>query len=107
MIGRPSLYLFTGVLSCATWISAVPMRAQDRPAATPIADVTKSTRVEVPAAKILKDLSAGAAMSDNPKVEPGLVRWRASFAEASAAAKKSGRPVLLFQLLGRLDEQFC
>jgi hypothetical protein len=45
--------------------------------------------------------------ADNPKVEPGLVRWHPSFAAACAAAKKSGKPVLLFQMMGRLDEQFC
>jgi len=40
-------------------------------------------------------------------VEPGLVRWHADFASACAAARRSGRPVLLFQLLGRLDDELC
>ena len=31
----------------------------------------------------------------------------ASFAHARRAAMKSGKPVLLFQLLGRLDDAFC
>src|SRR4051812_17527633 len=35
--------------------------------------------------------------ADNPRVEPGLVRWHAAFADAQAAARKSGKPVLLFQ----------
>ena len=43
----------------------------------------------------------------NPKVEPGKVRWHADFAAARAAAQKSYKPVLLFQLMGKLDEQFC
>ena len=42
----------------------------------------------------------------NP-VQPGLVAWHASFDEARAAAEVSRRPILLFQLLGRLDEEFC
>ncbi len=37
----------------------------------------------------------------------GLVRWHASFGAAQAAARASGKPVLLFQLLGRLDDEFC
>jgi hypothetical protein len=40
-------------------------------------------------------------------VRPGLVHWRASFAQAVAAAKHSGKPVLLLQLMGRLDDEFC
>lgn len=40
-------------------------------------------------------------------VEPGLVPWHASYAAACAAAAESGKPVLLFQLLGRLDDAFC
>jgi hypothetical protein len=43
----------------------------------------------------------------NPEVEPGLVPWHADFAAACAAAKSSGKPVLLFQMMGRLDQQFC
>src|SRR5262249_43292646 len=43
----------------------------------------------------------------NPKVEPGKVKWHADFATARAASAKSGKPILLFQLLGRLDDQFC
>jgi len=43
----------------------------------------------------------------NPKVEPGKVKWHASFDEARAAAVKSKKPVLLFQMMGKLDDQFC
>ena len=43
----------------------------------------------------------------NPKVEPGKVRWHADFAAACRAAGRSGKPVLLFQMMGRLDQKFC
>jgi hypothetical protein len=43
----------------------------------------------------------------NPKVEPGKVRWHADFAAACRAAATSGKPVLLFHMMGRLDEKFC
>lgn len=42
--------------------------------------------------------------SGNPA---GLVPWHASFEGACEAASESGRPVLLFQLMGRLDDRFC
>ena len=43
----------------------------------------------------------------NPKVEPGKVRWHRDFAAACKAAEKSGKPVLLFQMMGKLDDRFC
>ncbi|HEV3260896.1 MAG TPA: hypothetical protein VG013_28855 [Gemmataceae bacterium] len=43
----------------------------------------------------------------NPKVEPGKVKWHPTFAAACAAAGTSHKPVLLFQMMGKLDEQFC
>ena len=47
------------------------------------------------------------AFAEDRTVAPGKVRWHPSFEEAVRAAGKSGRPVLLFQLLGRLDQEFC
>jgi hypothetical protein len=43
----------------------------------------------------------------NPKVKAGDVRWHATFAEACSASRRTHKPVLLFQLLGKLDDQFC
>ncbi len=43
----------------------------------------------------------------NPAVRPGRVRWHAHFADACAAARRSGKPVFLLQILGRLDQRFC
>ena len=47
------------------------------------------------------------AKTENPKVAAGLVRWHASFGEAKIASEKSGKPVLLFHMMGQLDRQFC
>jgi len=44
---------------------------------------------------------------DNPKVQPGNVRWHPTMTAACAAARRSGKPVLLFQMMGNLDERFC
>ena len=45
--------------------------------------------------------------ADNPRVRPGRVQWHADFAAACAAARTSGKAVLLFHMLGRIDEKFC
>ena len=66
--------------------------------------------VELPAKRVLaRTGSAPAAPADfvNPKVDPGKVRWHADFAAACRAAARSGKPVLLFHMMGRLDEKFC
>ena len=41
------------------------------------------------------------------KFETGRVQWHKDHTAAIAAARKSGKPVLHFQLLGKLDEEFC
>ena len=54
--------------------------------------------------------SAAARTGDdpaNPTVKAGEVKWHPSFAAACEAAKKSGKPVLLFHMMGHLDKQFC
>lgn len=40
-------------------------------------------------------------------VAPGRVAWHASYRDALAASAQSGKPVLLFLLLGKLDDEFC
>jgi hypothetical protein len=75
------------------------------------ADLTKTVRIEKPARQIVARNSAAipAAASDagNPKVAPGLVKWHSSFAAACETSRKSGKPVLLFQMMGKLDDKFC
>lgn len=44
---------------------------------------------------------------ENPVVPAGLVKWHKSFDDAKVASKKSGKPVLLFHMMGQLDRQFC
>src|SRR5262245_28818955 len=41
------------------------------------------------------------------RVVPGLVNWHADFDAACAAARASGKSVLLVQLFGRLDDESC
>ena len=48
-----------------------------------------------------------AVAEENPNVKPGLVKWHASLIDAKSAAEKSGKPVLVFHMMGQLDKQFC
>jgi hypothetical protein len=45
--------------------------------------------------------------ADNPKVEPGAVHWHPSMDDACKSSRESGKPVLLFQMMGKLDQRFC
>jgi hypothetical protein len=73
-------------------------------------DISKGKVIERPTAKIVTN-SATVESKDtafvNPKVDPGAVKWHATFDEACNASAKSGKPVLLFQMMGNLDEKFC
>lgn len=51
--------------------------------------------------------SAVPAKPSMAKVQPGLVNWRGNLSDALSASKVSGKPVLLFQLLGNLDDAYC
>jgi hypothetical protein len=81
-------------------------------AVVPAFDRPKST-IERPTQRLLaRQTSVAARVAahlalPNPKVEAGKVRWHQTFADACAAARKSGKPVLLFQMMGKLDERFC
>lgn len=95
-------------------VAALALAANFIPGAPPSAPKPKMDHgkytVELPAKRVLARTGAApAAPADfvNSKVEPGKVRWHADFAAACRAAAKSGKPVLLFHMMGRLDEKFC
>jgi len=73
-------------------------------------DRAKNDVVEKPTANVVKN-SATVESKDstfvNPKVEPGAVKWHATLDDACKASAKSGKPVLLFQMMGNLNEKFC
>jgi hypothetical protein len=73
-------------------------------------DAPSKDVIERPTKEVLATRSASTPTVvpfDNPKVAPGRVSWHPSFYAACAAARVSGKPVLLFQMMGNLDEQFC
>lgn len=49
---------------------------------------------------------AAAKDKNNPTVKPGDVKWHKDFQAACVASASSGKPVLHFQLLGKLDQRF-
>jgi hypothetical protein len=81
------------------------------PPRPPAVDRGKRDVVEPPVAAVVRTSTPGPADTPrnfvNPKVEPGKVRWHPSFAAAREASNKSKKPVLLFNLTGKLDDQFC
>ncbi len=99
----------------ALTVGLTTARAEDaaKPQPRPV-DVSKTVVIEAPVKHLLLaapkqpvDDPKHDAAFDNPKVAPGKVRWHADFAAACAASKESGKPVLLFQLMGNLDDRFC
>ena len=88
--------------------------AAGQPAPITPADMTKTVRIEKGPSSIVKmsgpapaNTTAVRVSAENPTVKAGEVKWHQSFADACAAAKKSGKPVLLFHMMGQLDKQFC
>jgi hypothetical protein len=69
--------------------------------------VIESPTEQLLAAQSAPGTAAPRADFVNPKVQPGKVRWHKDFATARAAAAKSHKPLLLFQMMGKLDDQFC
>lgn len=80
------------------------------------ADRTKRDVIEPAAEAIVRNAqppeaaaaeeSTAAPADDNPRVEPGKVQWHDGVDAAIVAAKSSGKPVLVFHLLGQLDQRF-
>jgi hypothetical protein len=74
------------------------------------ADFSKTVVIEPATKAVLANASTPSGAADkfvNPRVKPGQVKWHPTLADACKAAERSGKPVLLFQMMGKLDEQFC
>jgi hypothetical protein len=107
------------VISLSLSVACSMGRAQQTEAAKPQSvlagvkirlDIGKSV-VERPTEQLIASAATAAngptSALVNPKVEPGKVKWHADFATARAASAKTGKPVLLFQMMGKLDDEFC
>jgi hypothetical protein len=97
-------------LAAAVAVYAAPPPTPPPANPGPAADRGKG-RIERPTENVVASSAPAPAKTGdafvNPKVEPGKVKWHATFDEACQASVKSGKPVMLFQMMGKLDEQFC
>jgi hypothetical protein len=94
-------WLTTGFLVVSAAVTAYALRPTSVPTPPPLSNPPAMT----PPLTVLQ--STPPADEINPAVPPGMVRWHPSFAHAQTAAQSSGKPVLLFHMLGQLDRQFC
>ena len=72
----------------------------------PLEEVLETTSASVHDGRIEASRSAAADKPANPRVRPGLVQWAKDFDTAVENGRRNGKPVLLFQLLGQLDQRF-
>jgi len=90
--------VFLSVTACAAVATATPPRVPD----------ARKAVVEAPIRKKLKPPGPTDASPPrlDEKVAPGKVSWHADLKAARRASTQSDKPVLLFQLLGDLDQRF-
>ena len=50
---------------------------------------------------------APAVVAPMAKVKPGLVNWHKDITDATNHSAKSGKPVLVFHMMGSMDDRFC
>jgi hypothetical protein len=102
---------------CAVGLAAPHGWSQPPAPGKPPVDVSKNKVVERGTSRVVRasaeaerlEAAIRTAQADamNPTVEPGKVKWHKTLADAQAASAKSGKPVLLFHMMGQLDKQFC
>lgn len=75
---------------------------------TPAKEVsTPAKEVSSPAKNVPAHAHKPALKPQQEKVAPGKVHWHRAIQTAIDASKQSGKPVLLFQMMGHLDDRFC
>ncbi len=100
--GLAGSVLLAGALALAQERQA-PAGPAGKPAAKELDRGKKD--IENPTERLVAKTAAPA--DDNPKVQPGKVNWHPDLDTACQAARKSGKPVLVFHMMGRLDDRFC
>ncbi len=69
--------------------------------------IRKEAKPAIRAKTVGRSLMPVIKQQPSEKVEPGKVRWHKAIQTAMDASRQSGKPVLLFQMMGRLDDRFC
>ncbi|GAB4136313.1 MAG: hypothetical protein Tsb009_03260 [Planctomycetaceae bacterium] len=100
--------------SCILQLGAKPPAGINPHVKFPVFDVRKSS-IENPVKRVFAQKGVTGVPPttrktdshfSNPKVKPGDVNWHPDFATAQKFAKRNRKPILLFQMIGRLDERF-
>jgi hypothetical protein len=107
-------------LAAGLALAAPPAQIPDRAKAIVEMPIKNLLKPHGPAAPTLPSLPApqptqapspepldGAMQQESEKVAPGKVIWHRNVQAAHQAAQVSGKPVLVFQLLGDLDQRFA
>lgn len=55
----------------------------------------------------LESVGSKPTVVSKSKCKPGDINWHSNFEDACKASILSGKPVLLFQMMGNLDDKFC
>jgi hypothetical protein len=115
-MNRKLCWALSAGLAGTTLLAVALVVAQAAPASrlAPVAKTPTPARpadlgkrdIEGPAENLVATKTA-AADAGNPKVQPGKVRWHANLETACKAAAKSAKPVLVFHMMGKLDDRFC
>jgi len=64
-----------------------------------------ATPLKMPPPPVMR--TASHTVSQDEKTKPGLVAWRKDMEDAKAQSAKSGKPILVFHMMGSLDDRFC
>jgi hypothetical protein len=95
-----------GLVSAALLSAAVAVAQTVRAQPGPGGLDRPKRAIEIPT-KTVVARSEAAPADANPRVQAGKVRWHADFDTACRASAKSNKPVLVFHMMGRLDDRFC
>jgi hypothetical protein len=98
-LGWGVAWVMAGAVLLAGTVAAYAQREADR----------GKRVVELPTKRVVAEATQPAppVEGDNTRVAPGKVKWHADLETARKAASQSGKPLFIFYMLGKLDENFC
>jgi hypothetical protein len=67
----------------------------------------RTIRTSVAPKPVLEEKVIAITADGTQKCAPGKVKWAKDFEQAKSRAASSNKPVLMFAMLGNLDDKFC
>lgn len=109
-------FIFSALIT-SLFAAQAALSQEVKTASPPIRPDMSKMRVEMPVKSLLLTPEAlkseklpaveTAKKETKKKVKPGSVIWYPTTAQAKRNSLLSGKPVLVFQLMGFLDDRFC